>query len=127
MFFIFPYGFAMVLYLLDIHYLTEEVEYEGEIREPPSSLRNQSSFDMSSVNTMQACGFVIAVPLLILYQVWDAVIHVLKLIYSTCSVYYNMHVRRSEERKKRKGVITRLCRTIMRMIREFWLVYSVNT
>lgn len=118
--FLFLYGIALVLYLLDVHYLAEEVEYEGEIREPTSSAkRGEKAIDLSDLNMLQLLGFVVAIPLLFLYQVWGAIWSVLSIIYENLMTLYYLYQRGAEERKRKRGVLTRLCRTAIRVIREF--------
>lgn len=68
---------------------------------------------------LQLAGFVLAVPLLFIYQIWDAIWSILRLLYENCAALYAMQQRRAEERKKKKGVLTRLWRTVTRVLREF--------
>ncbi len=121
--FLFAYGLALVLYLLDVHYLTEEVEYDGEIKEPMDTYKNGvKPMNIGDIDFYQMGAFVVAIPLLLIYQIWDAVVSICKMCYSTCDVYYTMYNIRAEDRKKRKSVLTRLFRTVIRLLREFWLV-----
>ncbi len=60
----------MILYLLDVHYLTEEVEYDGEIREPGTASKNSiQPMNLENINFVQLGAFIIAIPLLLLYQI----------------------------------------------------------
>ena len=118
---IFPYAVALLLYLLDIHYLTEEVELDCEIREPKGTKGIQ---DISEFNSFQLVAFVIATPLLLIYQLWDMTVGVLRIIFSQCVVMYYICQRRAEERKKRKSVLTRLYKTIRRLLGELWYIIA---
>ena len=117
MFVIFPYAISLLFYLLDVHYLTEEVELDCEIREPKGT---KGINDISEFNTFQFAAFIIATPLLLIYQIWDMLIGVLKIIFSQCIVMYYICQRRAEERKKRKSVLTRLYKTVRRLLSELW-------
>jgi len=103
------------MYLLDIHYLTEEVELDGEIREPNGT---KHAVDISRFNMLQVFAFTIASPLLLLYQIWDLLLAVWRIIFAQLLVLYSIRWRRTEERKKKKGTWGRFWKTMRRLCAE---------
>lgn len=112
---IYPYAVSLFMYLLDIHYLTEEVELDGEIREPNGA---KHAVDISRFNMLQLFAFAIASPLLLLYQIWDLLLAVGRIIFGQLLIMYSMSWRRTEERKKKKGTFGRLVKTVRRLCAE---------
>lgn len=66
--FLLPYLAVLLLYTLDVSYLTDEVEKGGEIieRDPPPYAR-----DLSDVSLFQSCIYVCGMPIIICIQLGD--------------------------------------------------------
>lgn len=120
---IYPLAISLLMYLLDVHYLTEEVELGGEIREPNGT---KNAMDLSRFSMIQVFAFAIAMPVLILYQILDVIRGVLRIIFSQLMVWYSISWRRKEERKKKKGFCGRLWKTIKRLCKETWESFKTN-
>lgn len=126
--FLLPYVAVLLLYTLDVSYLTDEVEKGGSIeeRDPPPYAR-----DLSDVTLFQSCIYVCGMPIIICIQMADLVTAVREA--------YNQYYREnppccrlpdlfclrkktapaSDAKKKPKGktIWHRIYRTIMRCIR----------
>lgn len=121
--FLLPYLPAMLLYTMDVSYLTDEVERGGAIDEldPPASAK-----DMSDVTLAQSFVFVCGMPCIICIQLVD--------LFTAVRAAYDRHYRdqplcpqlcssskeakgKEVKRKKRSTIWTRLWRTLMRCFR----------
>lgn len=126
--FLFPYVSFLLLYTLDVSYLTDEVEKGGPIeeRDPPPYAR-----DLSDVTLFQSCIYVCGMPVIICIQISDLIVAVRQAYHQyyqenppCCRMPDLFCLRKktmpaSEAKKKPKGktIWHRMYRTIMRCFR----------
>jgi hypothetical protein len=86
--FMLPYVLSLFLYLMDISYLSGEIDLRGDISEPEVP---EGTTDLSNVTLRDICGACLAAPCLICLQI-AALCDCLRCSCSCC---------KSDERKKR--------------------------
>ena len=107
--FLIPYSLVLLYYILDLHYLMEEMEH-GTIKEPGKPPKG--TMDLTGVTLTNSCGvFLCGIPFMILYQLGEVVHELLSMV---CGEYMARTDRWAEERERtrKKGVCYRIIKTL---------------
>lgn len=80
-----PYLPSLVYYLMDVHYLNDEIKANGAITEPnpPKGTKDLSGFSISHV-----CGLLFAIPFLIFFQLADMLGALYRFVYFRYFFYH---------------------------------------
>ena len=107
--FLIPYSLVLLYYILDLHYLMEEMEH-GTIKEPGKPPKG--TMDLTGVTLTNSCGvFLCGIPFMILYKLGEIVHELLSMV---CGEYMARTDRWAEERERtrKKGVCYRIIKTL---------------
>ena len=109
--FLLPYILVILYYTFDLHYLMDEIEAGGQIREPGRP--PPGTIDLAGVTLWNSCGiFFCGIPFSILFALGTIIELVFRLF---CVGNYNADRWVDEERSKKKG--KGLCHRILKTIR----------
>lgn len=107
--FLIPYSLVLLYYILDLHYLIEEMEH-GTIKELGKTPKG--TMDLTGVTISNSCGlFLCGIPFMVLFQLGEIVHELLSMV---CGEYMARSDRWTDgrERSKKKGVCYRIVKTL---------------